>query len=197
MMTPIDYDTANIKTLRSLAHERGLKVSKMQPSPHSPGKMNCNWKLRPELVADLRAWDASHSVQSSPATVSPGKSIFPKVSPKIGHIYIFTNKGLKKGLVKIGKTGDSPKDRARGLFDTSVPCPFKVYASIQTSKFDVVEKAVHGILTTLKKRVDPRREFFKVEPDEALKILESIAGVLDDAKIILGPAARRARSKHL
>ena len=202
-MSSIDYDKLEIKELRVLAKSRGLDVSKRVPSPNIPDKINHNWKTRSELAGELRAQDASDAgkVLSAPAsrtktTVMPAKSAVLPSMPKPGFIYIFTNKSLKPGIVKIGRTGDDPKGRAHGLDGTALPFPFKVYASIQTSKFMALEKTIHGILTTLKKRINPHREFFRLEPEEALKILEEVNRILDDGKIKYGPAAIRARSKH-
>lgn len=98
---------------------------------------------------------------------------------KTGYVYILVNKAMK-GLVKIGMTSGDPKRRARELSTTGLPFPFKVHAALRTEKYAAVEELVHKILTKLtKKRVNEKREFYKIKPDEALEILQDVSLVLD------------------
>ena len=51
---------------------------------------------------------------------------------------------------------------------------------MKTSKYAQVEELVHRILTKLtRKRVNEKREFYKIKPQEALEILTDVSAVLD------------------
>jgi hypothetical protein len=90
-----------------------------------------------------------------------------------GYVYILTNKSLD-GLIKIGMTTNSPYERASQLSTTGLPYPFEVYGFIQTDAPAETEKAVHKKLRSF--RVSDKREFFQIEPSEALAIVEELTG---------------------
>lgn len=100
-----------------------------------------------------------------------------------GYVYIFTNDSFRDDWVKIGKTTNL-KERLKTLFNTSLPLPFKIYATIQTSKYDKVERIIHKQIDRLTDlRINQNREFFNVHPSQALDIFIDQAQVLDDAVI--------------
>jgi hypothetical protein len=103
---------------------------------------------------------------------------------EVGYVYIFTNDSFRDDWVKIGKTTNI-KDRLKRLFNTSLPLEFKVYATLQTSKYSEVEKIIHKQIDRLTDlRVNQNREFFNVHPAQALDIFLDQAQVLDDAVIM-------------
>jgi hypothetical protein len=85
-------------------------------------------------------------------------------------VYVLSNPAMP-GILKIGKTDkDNVELRMKELYTTSVPLPFDcVYACIVDSNEDV-EKAMHE--TFEKQRVNPRREFFKLSANRAVKALK-------------------------
>jgi hypothetical protein len=93
-----------------------------------------------------------------------------------GYVYILTNP-VYKGLVKVGKTSKTVKERAEELYTTGVPAPFEIYATFCTSKFDELEKCAHAMLS---KRFNESREFFEVEPREAFDLILTLSYLLDD-----------------
>lgn len=100
-----------------------------------------------------------------------------------GYVYIFTNDSFRDDWVKIGKTTNL-KERLKTLFNTSLPLPFKIYATIQTSKYEKVERIIHKQIDRLTDlRINQNREFFNVHPSQALDIFIDQAQVLDDAVI--------------
>ena len=102
-----------------------------------------------------------------------------------GYVYILTNPSFKEDWVKIGKTSTSVEQRVKQLDGTAVPLPFEIFAYLKTAKFNEAETLVHhyiGRFTTL--RVRDNREFFKVNPNEALDALRDVARLLDDAEIV-------------
>ncbi len=102
-----------------------------------------------------------------------------------GYVYILTNPSFKEDWVKIGKTSRSVEERVNDLDNTAVPLPFQIYATIQTAKYNEVEKMVHKMMDKLNEhlRVRKNREFFNVTPEKALSIFYDIKEVVDDAVI--------------
>jgi len=101
-----------------------------------------------------------------------------------GYVYIFTNDSFRDDWVKIGKTTNL-KELLKTLFNTSLPLPFKIYATLQTSKYDKVERIIHKQIDRLTDlRINQNREFFNVHPSQALDIFFDQAQLLDDAVIM-------------
>jgi type III secretory pathway component EscV len=90
-----------------------------------------------------------------------------------GYVYVLTNPAMP-GLVKIGKTERNPKDRAAELStSTGVPARYSVYGSLWALDFDDLEKRVHRKLSP--KRFNQDREFFEIEPEQALGVVNALA----------------------
>ena len=104
-----------------------------------------------------------------------------------GYVYILTNPSFKEDWVKIGKSSRPVDIRSKELDNTAVPLPFQIYATIQTVKYNEVEKMVHKMIDKLNDqlRVRSNREFFNVKPEKALSIFYDIKEVVDDAVIVL------------
>jgi hypothetical protein len=74
------------------------------------------------------------------------------------------------GLVKIGRTySDDAATRIAQLYSTGVPFPFKLEFACKVDNPDEVELALHRAFAP--NRVNPKREFFSIEPDQAVAIL--------------------------
>lgn len=81
----------------------------------------------------------------------------------LGIIYVLTNPAMP-GLVKIGKTTrESVYARLTELYSTGVPVPFECAFAGRIADEARVEKAFH--LAFGPYRVNPRREFFTIEPE--------------------------------
>ncbi len=101
---------------------------------------------------------------------------------KKGYVYILTNPSFREDWVKIGKSSRPVNVRSKELDNTAVPLPFEIYATLQTEKYNEVEKLVHRTIDRLTDlRIRSNREFFNVTPATALSILCDIATTLDDA----------------
>ncbi len=84
-------------------------------------------------------------------------------------VYVLTNPAMP-GLVKIGKTSFSePEDRIAQLYTTGVPVPFKIEFAGRVSDEREVEKALH--IAFGPQRINPKREFFRIEPEQVIAIL--------------------------
>lgn len=94
-----------------------------------------------------------------------------------GFVYVLSNPSMP-GMVKIGKTmQDDPDSRVAQLYTTGVPVPFKVEFACRVDEPDDVEKRMHTAFGPY--RVNPKREFFLIEPEQAISILELLN--VDDA----------------
>jgi hypothetical protein len=87
-----------------------------------------------------------------------------------GIVYILTNPAMP-GIVKIGKTarGDI-RQRMNELFSTGVPVPFECAFACEVDDCEAVERAFH--LAFGPQRIHPKREFFKIEPEQPIAVLK-------------------------
>ncbi len=103
-----------------------------------------------------------------------------------GYVYILTNPSFREDWVKIGKSARPVDIRSKELDNTAVPLPFEIFATMQTTKYNEVEKLVHKTIDRLTDlRIRQNREFFNVSPQIALDILRDIATSIDDANVTL------------
>jgi len=88
-------------------------------------------------------------------------------------IYILTNEAMP-GFVKIGKTSTSLEQRIKELSgSTSIPVPFTCFYACIVENAGFVEKQLHNAFDN--HRINPRREFFQIDPERvvaALKLAE-------------------------
>ena len=85
-------------------------------------------------------------------------------------VYVLTNPAMP-GLVKIGRTSyEEANARLAQLYSTGVPFPFKLEFACKVENPDEVEQALH--LAFGPHRVNTRREFFSIEPEQAIAILK-------------------------
>lgn len=86
-----------------------------------------------------------------------------------GTVYVLTNPAMP-GIVKIGLTTREKIDsRLKELFKTNVPVPFKCEFACRVDDYRKVESALHVAFRPYR---FPQREFFKIEPDQAIAILK-------------------------
>lgn len=84
-------------------------------------------------------------------------------------VYVLSNPAMP-GLVKIGCTShEDPNGRIAQLYTTGAPVPFTVEFACRVENAEEVENALH--ITFAPNRVNPRREFFKIDPEQAISIL--------------------------
>ena len=85
-------------------------------------------------------------------------------------VYALTNPSMP-GLIKIGKTTqDDISIRMGQLYSTGVPVPFECLYAAEVTDCNKAESALH--ITFGPYRINPNREFFKIEPEQAISILE-------------------------
>jgi hypothetical protein len=84
-------------------------------------------------------------------------------------VYVLTNPAMP-GLVKIGfTTQEDTNTRVAQLYTTGVPVPFSLEFACRVPNGAEVERAFHVAFGP--NRVNPRREFFRIEPEQAISIL--------------------------
>ena len=85
-------------------------------------------------------------------------------------VYVLTNPAMP-GLVKIGFTSQNDaKQRIDGLYTTGLPFPFKIEFVCKVPDAAEVENALH--IAFGPHRVNPKREFFHIDPEQAIAILK-------------------------
>ena len=89
-----------------------------------------------------------------------------------GIVYVLTNPAMP-GIVKIGKTSRGMSARLNELYSTGVPLPFECAYAARVEDESKVERAFHQAFGPY--RVNPRREFFDIEPEQAIALLELMA----------------------
>ena len=94
-----------------------------------------------------------------------------------GFVYLLSNPAMPN-LIKIGKTTqDEPQSRVSSLYTTGVPVPFDIEYACRVENATEVENALH--LAFEPQRINPRREFFEIQPEQAIAILKLLK--LEDA----------------
>jgi hypothetical protein len=85
-------------------------------------------------------------------------------------VYVLTNPAMP-GFVKIGKTLiEDVNQRLSQLYTTGVPFPFELAFACKVPNADEVERALHRAFAP--NRANQKREFFNIEPDQAIAILK-------------------------
>ena len=98
-----------------------------------------------------------------------------------GYVYVLTNPSFRDDWVKIGKSKRLPEVRGRELYNTAVPLPYEVYATLYTEKYNEAERMIHRSIDRISDlRINKSREFFNIAPEDAYDILLDIKELLGD-----------------
>lgn len=94
---------------------------------------------------------------------------------KAGWLYVISSPSLP-GLVKLGCTRRlNPALRVRELSSSSLPEPYHAHCFVFSDDCFELENNIHKYFN--KERVNPDREFFRIEPKEAIDVLKEIFNV--------------------
>ena len=94
---------------------------------------------------------------------------------KAGWLYVITSPSLPN-LTKIGCTRRlNPSIRVKELSSSSLPEPFHAHCFVFSDDSFELENNIHKYFD--KERVNPDREFFRIEPKEAIDVLKEIFNV--------------------
>jgi len=92
-----------------------------------------------------------------------------------GWIYCLSNVWMPD-LVKVGQTGNDPRERASQLYTTGVPCEFRVEFAKKVKNYTEKEKQLHVLLEKHFERPNKNREFFKCSSVDVYEFFELIDG---------------------
>ena len=85
-------------------------------------------------------------------------------------VYVLTNPAMP-GLIKIGKTTQTEIDgRMKQLYSSGVPVPFECVYACNVKDASKVEQSLHFAFG--ESRINPNREFFKIDPERVIAILK-------------------------
>ncbi len=87
-------------------------------------------------------------------------------------VYLLTNPTIPD-LVKIGRTTDLEARLRQLSTHSGVPVPFECFFACEVQDSVKVERALHDAFGD--HRINPKREFFRLNPDRAVAILELVA----------------------
>ena len=94
---------------------------------------------------------------------------------KAGWLYVISSPSLP-GLVKLGATRRlNPTIRVKELSSSSLPEPYKAHCFVFSDDCFELESQIHKYFD--KERVNPDREFFRIEPKDAIDVLREIFNV--------------------
>jgi hypothetical protein len=105
---------------------------------------------------------------------------------KKGVVYILTNDAFPDHI-KIGLTTNSVEQRIRELDNTSLPLPFRAHFAIEFEDCTRIEKLVHTAFNHFRTRAN--REFFEMEPEQAVAVLTQLSGIVEGKEIKLSDDA--------
>ncbi len=88
-------------------------------------------------------------------------------------VYVLTNPAMPN-LVKIGKTTRSDvQQRMNELHTSGVPLPFTCVIAVEVEDCSEVETALH--IAFGPNRINPKREFFEIDPEQAIAVLKVLS----------------------
>jgi len=97
-----------------------------------------------------------------------------------GYIYCLSNASMP-GILKVGMTERTPEIRLKeaNASDTwRPPTPYKIEFAKKVINAIGKEKTLHTLLEHYTDRINPRREFFRVSPEEVCKFFDLLDGEL-------------------
>ncbi|MBO0643620.1 DUF4041 domain-containing protein [Pseudomonas stutzeri] len=127
--------------------------------------------------AELEARLAALQDQLKAAEEKNQRALSMAQQTRAGHVYVISNIGsFGEEVLKIGMTRRlEPLDRIRELGDASVPFEFDVHAMIFSDDAPGLEKQLHRhFLRQQINKVNPRKEFFRLELEEIRQELETL-----------------------
>jgi hypothetical protein len=103
----------------------------------------------------------------------------------MGFVYVLSNP-VMPGILKIGRTdADDVARRIAQLYTTGVPVPFTIEFAARVADAVAVEDALHRAFAP--NRINPSREFFRLDVDQPLAILKLLHLHDDTAEVVAQP----------
>lgn len=112
-----------------------------------------------------------------------------------GYVYILVNPGLRKNLLKIGRTTRDPEIRSDEISQgTGIPMPYYVAYSEETADCERAERLVHERLAHC--RVNDSREFFVLPLREAISNIREICESVVSTTELLDSASAHLQNEE-
>jgi len=95
-----------------------------------------------------------------------------------GYVYCFSNESMP-GILKVGMTERTPTARLADANSSDTwrpPTPYKIEFAKKVTNPKNKETILHMLLTRYTERVNPKREFFRVSPEEIKPFFELLDG---------------------
>ncbi len=95
-----------------------------------------------------------------------------------GYIYCFLNPCMP-GILKVGMTERTPEARLSEANTSDTwrpPMPYRIEFAKKVSNASGKERTIHTLLEQYTDRIHPRREFFRVSPEEVRKFFDLMDG---------------------
>ncbi len=103
----------------------------------------------------------------------------------MGIVYVLANAAMP-GLVKIGRTDEQDANARIGqLYYTGVPLPFEILYACRVDNPKEVEDALHVAFAP--QRLNPKREFFRIDRTQAIAILKLLHKPDATAEVVSQP----------
>jgi len=122
-----------------------------------------------KYLSDILLVVAVEPSMSNEQVVKPTPDIDPEIS---GFVYVLSNAAMP-GFVKIGQTTENPLRRARDLFTTGLPVPFRLERALFVFDRHTAERAVFEALGPYRISAE-NREFFKVSVETAAALVSCV-----------------------
>jgi len=112
-----------------------------------------------------------------------------------GYVYILQNNSHENLVLKIGLTTGKPEVRAKQLYwgSSGVPEHFDIAVAFSVGDCKVAEAESHRRLETF--RINPRREFFKIDPRVAQEVVLSTCKKINEDLGLPVPTALSFKNK--
>lgn len=95
------------------------------------------------------------------------------MNDKYNIVYVLANESMPN-LIKIGKTQRRDlKARMSELYSTGVPLPFQCLWAGEVNDCTRIESILHNAFRD--KRINPKREFFNIAPDQVIPLLKEFS----------------------
>lgn len=116
-----------------------------------------------------------------------------------GYLYCFSNESMP-GILKVGYTNRTPEERLNDANSSNTwkpPTPYKIEFAKKALNAKQKETILHKLLSQYTERVNPKREFFRVSPEEVMTFFDLIDGELWVEEYEIQPTITKSNTKSV
>ncbi|SDL78590.1 Meiotically up-regulated gene 113 [Glycomyces sambucus] len=180
-LAKVAEEKERIREQRAKEREEEKAQKEMQRETEKLEKERAHIQAAMAKLADKGDLDAVEALKAQLESVDAAFAnvMARQANSSIGHVYVISNIGaFGPNMVKIGMTRRlEPLDRVNELGDASVPFRFDVHAMIYSENAPKLEAKLHEVFAEFRvNRVNQRREFFYVSPEQVRDELAKLEG---------------------